>query len=75
MEKRSVLDLEVGETGYVKSFDDLDCACKLLTLGLLPKSRITLVRKSPLGDALYLQLDGHKIAIRKTEGLSILLED
>jgi len=75
MEKRSVLDLAVGETGYVKSFDDLDCACKLLTLGLLPKSRITLVRKSPLGDALYLQLDGHKIAIRKTEGLSILLED
>jgi len=73
--KRTVLDLKVGEQGYVKSFENLDCACKLLTLGLLPKSRVTLVRKSPLGDALYLQLDGHKIAIRNTEGQSILIED
>ena len=71
--RKSVLDLKVGEVGYVKSFDNLDCACKLLTLGLLPKSRVTVVRKSPLGDALYLQLDGHKIAIRKTEGAAILI--
>ena len=71
--KKSVLDLKIGEVGYVKSFDNLDCACKLLTLGLLPKSRVTVVRKSPLGDALYLQLDGHKIAIRKSEGAAILI--
>lgn len=73
--KKSVLDLKIGEVGYVKSFDNLDCACKLLTLGLLPKSKVTVVRKSPLGDALYLQLDGHKIAIRNNEGAAILIED
>lgn len=75
MSKKSVLDLKMGESGFVKSFDNLDCACKLLTLGILPKSKVTVVRKSPLGDALYLQLDGHKIAIRNSEGLAILLED
>jgi Fe2+ transport system protein FeoA len=73
--KKSVLDLKIGEVGYVKSFDNLDCACKLLTLGLLPKSSVIVVRKSPLGDALYLQLDGHKIAIRKNEGAAIIIED
>lgn len=73
--KKSVLDLKIGEVGFVKSFDNLDCACKLLTLGLLPKSKVTVVRKSPLGDALYLQLDGHKIAIRNNEGASILIEE
>jgi len=75
MNKKSVLDLEIGETGFVKSFDNLDSACKLITLGILPKSRVTVVRKSPFGDALYLQLDGHKIAIRNSEGLAILLEE
>lgn len=75
MTKRTVLDLKIGETGFVKSFDDLDCACKLLTIGILPKSRVTVVRKSPFGDALYLQLDGQKIAIRNSEGLAIILED
>jgi len=75
MNKKSVLDLKIGETGFVKSFDNLECACKLLTLGILPKSRVTVVRKSPFGDALYLQLDGQKIAIRNSEGSAILLED
>ena len=75
MSKKSVLDLKTGETGLVKSFDNLDCACKLLTLGMLPKSKVTVVRKSPFGDALYLQLDGHKIALRNSEGLAILIED
>lgn len=75
MYKKSVLDLKIGETGLVKSFDNLDCACKLLTLGILPKSKVKLVRKSPFGDALYLQLDGQKIAVRNSEGLAILLED
>jgi len=32
--KKTILDLNIGEVGYVKSFDNLDCACKLLTLGL-----------------------------------------
>ncbi len=73
--KKTILDLNIGEVGYVKSFDNLDCACKLLTLGLLPKSKVTVVRKSPLGDALYLQLDGHKIAIRNNEGAAILIEE
>lgn len=67
--------MKIGETGFVKSFDNLDCACKLLTLGILPESRVTLVRKSPFNDALYLQLDGQKIAIRNSEGLAILIED
>ncbi|MDF1697083.1 MAG: FeoA family protein [Saprospiraceae bacterium] len=75
MEGKSVFDLEVGEIGYVKTFNNLDCACKLLTLGILPKSKVKVVRKSPFGDAIYLQLDGHKIAIRNSEGKAILIED
>lgn len=75
MSKKTVLDLKVGEFGIVRSFDDMDCASKLMTMGILPSSKITLVRKSPLADALYIQLDGHKIAIRNSEGLAILLEE
>ena len=75
MNKKSVLDLKVGETGIVSSFNDPKHASKFLTMGILPHSKITIVRKSPLGDALYLQLDGQKIAIRKSEGSAILLEE
>lgn len=73
-EDRSVNDLKVGESGYVKRFKELDCACKLLTLGLLPKSKVTMVRKSPMGDAYYLKLNSHQIAVRRSEAHSIILE-
>jgi len=72
---RSVSDLEYGQSGYIKSFKNLDFACKLLTLGLLPKSKVTMVRKSPLGDAYFLKLNNHQIAVRASEAMSILLED
>ena len=75
MGKKTVLDLKVGESGIVKSFNNLDYASKLLTMGILPNSKITVIRKSPFGDALYLQLDGQKLAIRNAEGLAIQLED
>ncbi len=75
MDKKTVLDLQIGESGIVKSFDNLDYASKLLTMGILPNSKITVIRKSPFGDALYLQLEGQKLAIRNAEGLAILLED
>lgn len=74
-ESRSVNDLKKGESGYVKSFKNLDCACKLLTLGLLPKSKVTMIRKSPMGDAYYLKLNNHQIAVRQSEAYSIILED
>jgi len=74
MGNKTVLDLAIGEVGYVKSFEKLDHACKLLTLGLLPKSKVTIVRKSPFGDALYLQLDNHKLAIRRSEAASIMID-
>ena len=73
-QKRTVYNLKKGESGFVESFENMDFACKLLTLGLLPKSKVTLMRKSPMGDALYLKLNNHQIAVRVSEAKSIILE-
>ena len=75
MVKRTVSDLQKGESALVASFNDVTCACKLLTLGLLPQMKITMVRKSPFGDALYLRLDNQLIAVRRQEAATILLEN
>jgi len=40
----------------------------------VPKIRLVLVRKSPLGDALYIKLGNHQLAVRKCEADTILVD-
>ena len=59
--------LAVGEVGVVGGFSDAQLACKLLSMGVLPGSRIQLIRKAPFGGAVYVAVDDHCLALRETE--------
>lgn len=67
-------DLKVGESGIVLAFTNAEYACKLLTIGLMPQTKITLLRKSPLGGAYYIKMDRQLIAVRAKEAVSIEVE-
>ena len=71
---RTILDLEKGETAVVVKFTNELLSCKLLTLGILPDAKITMVRKAPFGGAYYLKLNGHNVAVRANEAASIIIK-
>lgn len=71
---RNVLDLAKGEEATVKEFADSSMACKLLTIGIIPDSRITMIRKSPFGGAYCLKLGDTFIAVREKEAKSIVIQ-
>jgi ferrous iron transport protein A len=71
---RNVLDLKIGEEGIVKKFSDSGMACKLLTIGIIPDSRIALIRKAPFGGAYCLRLGKTFVAVRTSEAKSIIIE-
>ena len=71
----TVYDLQEGQSALIKSILTDSYTCKLLTLGLLPKSKVTYVRSAPLGGARYLKIDDHYIAIREDEAKTILIEE
>ena len=71
---RNVLDLKMREEGIVKHFNDSSMACKLLTIGIIPDSRIVLVRKAPFGGAYCLKLGNTFVAVREKEARSIIIE-
>jgi len=71
---RTIIDLKKGETAIVKQFDNESLSCKLLTMGVLPDAKITLVRKAPFGGAYYLKLNGLNIAVRRNEAASIIIK-
>lgn len=71
---RCVLDLMMGEEAIVKHFSDSSMACKLLTIGIIPDSRIALIRKAPFGGAYCLKLGNTFVAVRDKEARSIIIE-
>ena len=71
--ERSVLDLKKGEEATVKQFSDSSIACKLLTIGIIPDSRIKMIRKSPFGGAYCLKLGNTFVAVRHKEAKSIII--
>jgi len=66
-------DLTKGESAKVKGYSDQALGSRLMTLGINIENTITLVRKSPLGDAVYLKLEHQCIAIRRSEAEAIIL--
>ena len=60
--------LNPGEEGRIASIDSRDAiGRRLLDLGLVPQTRISLVRRAPLGDPSLYELCGYQLCLRKTE--------
>lgn len=56
------------------TFSNSELACKLTSMGVLPGARVEMVRLSPFGSAYYVKVDGVRLALRREEAESILLE-
>ena len=67
--------LNPGDSGIVERIDNVDASTRLLTLGILPASKIKLIRKSPLGDCFYIKVRQQAIAIRESEAEAIWISN
>ncbi|TAI47347.1 FeoA family protein [Flagellimonas allohymeniacidonis] len=70
----TVADLEQGQKGIIKDFDDDILPIKLLELGCLPGNSVELVQIAPLNDPIYINLNGSHIAIRRSLAAEIPVE-
>lgn len=63
-----------GTNGEVSHFSNPQIGSKLMAMGVLPGSRIYVVRKSPFGGGCYVKVDNFLLALRKEEADSIVLK-
>lgn len=67
--------LSVGERGRVVQVDGEDeVSMRLLEMGLIPGTVITLIGTAPLGDPLELELRGYRLSVRKSEAARVNVE-
>ena len=56
--------LNPGEQGTIVSFTDVEMSVKLMEMGCLPGNLVEVLQVAPLGDPLYLNINGSHLAIR-----------
>lgn len=66
--------LEVGQTGVVKEFTDLEMSVKLMEMGCLPGETVRVTRVAPLGDPIAISVSGYQLSLRKFEASTIILQ-
>lgn len=69
----TVNQLALGEKATIAAFSDEQAGCKLMTMGILPGNEVKVVRKAPLGGAIYLKTEHQQFAIRNKEAACIVL--
>lgn len=47
---------------------------RLLDMGLIPKTRVTVIKTAPMGDPIEIRLRGYELTIRKEEAVKIEVE-
>jgi ferrous iron transport protein A len=71
---KTLLELPTGQSAKIAVVSESNLTCKLLNLGLLPGTEVTMVRKAPFGGAYYIKLGSHQLAVRDEEAASISVE-
>lgn len=69
----SIFDMKEGSKGWVLEFTDEFLAGRMLSMGVLPGSTVSIVRRAPFSGGVYVKVDGYNLVMRCSEARQILL--
>jgi ferrous iron transport protein A len=70
--KPSLVDLPLGQHAEIVSIDcERRLSRRLMEMGLLPGTRIRVVRVAPLGDPIELRVRNYSLSLRRAEAAKI----
>ena len=69
-------ELEVGKAGIITAVGGEGALrLRLLDMGLIPKTRVQVVKIAPLGDPMELSLRGYTLTLRREEARQIEIRE
>lgn len=67
-------DLQIGKSALITSVGGQGpLRLRLLDMGLIPKTKVTLTKIAPLGDPLEIELRGYSLTIRREDAKQITI--
>ena len=68
-------ELKVGQSGTISAVGgDGALRCRLLDMGLTPKTRVTLRKVAPMGDPIEIRVRGYELTLRVEDAQKITVE-
>lgn len=71
MEDITLADLKTGEKGVITTFDNESLSLKLMEMGCLPGTSITLTYKAPFKGPLCIDVSGYTLSLRMDEAKTV----
>jgi ferrous iron transport protein A len=70
-------DLEVGMSGELTKTSESDAPQRLLELGFVPGTTVTMVRIGALGDPIEVELRGYRLCLRRRDlaGVHVVMQE
>ena len=68
-------ELKVGESGRILAVEgEGPLRCRLLDMGLTPRTKVTLQKIAPLGDPIEIHVRGYELTLRAADARLIRVE-
>ncbi len=65
-------ELPIGQTATIKSVGGEGALrCRLLDMGLIPRTKVEIRKVAPMGDPIEIRLRGYELTIRKEDAKKI----
>ncbi len=67
--------LKIGESAIISAVGGEGALrCRLLDMGLIPKTRVTLIKVAPMGDPMEIRVRGYELTLRLEDAGKIEVE-
>lgn len=68
-------ELQTGQSGIITAVGGEGALrCRLLDMGLTPRTRVTLQKRAPMGDPVEIRLRGYELTLRVEDAQRITVE-
>jgi ferrous iron transport protein A len=67
-------EVKAGTKVKIKSFENHEIVLKLMEMGCLPEEEITVWKKAPFGDPIYVLVAGYSLSLRVDEAEQIIVD-
>lgn len=69
-------ELKIGQSARIVSVGGEGALrCRLLDMGLIPRTSVTLRKRAPLGDPIEIRVRGYELTLRVEDACKIEVED
>ena len=68
-------EIKAGTKVKIKSFESDELILKLMEMGFLPEEEVTVWKKAPFGDPIYILVAGYSLSLRLDEANQIIVEE